>query len=65
MTSVQALLWDLALHIEEGEQSIVERELRELQQQLQEALANEAPQEEVERLMSESCRPRWKSSCNR
>ncbi|HLW26341.1 MAG TPA: DUF4175 family protein, partial [Kiloniellales bacterium] len=53
VTSVQALLWDLALHIEEGEQSIVERELRELQQQLQEALANEAPQEEVERLMSE------------
>src|SRR5690625_3297705 len=53
VAAVQALLWDLALHIEDGEQSIVERELRERQDHLQEALANEAPQEEIERRMSE------------
>lgn len=53
LPSVQSLLWDLALRIEEGEEAIVERQLRELQQQLQEALANNAPQEEIERLMNE------------
>lgn len=50
---VQALLWDLALRIEEGEVAIAERRLRELQQELQEALQEDAPQEEVERLMNE------------
>lgn len=53
ITEVQALLWDLALHIEEGDLAVAERQLRELQQQLQDALANDAPQEEIERLMGE------------
>ena len=47
------LLWELALRIEEGELSVAERELRRLQQELQEALANNAPDEEIERLMNE------------
>jgi uncharacterized protein (TIGR02302 family) len=51
--SVQMLLWELALRIEEGELSVAERELRRLQQELQEALANNAPDEEIERLMNE------------
>jgi len=50
---VQQLLWDTALHLEEGEVALAERSLRELQQRLQEALANDAPQEEIERLMDE------------
>lgn len=51
--SVQTLLWELALRIEEGELSVAERELRRLQQALQEALAEGAPDEEIERLMNE------------
>ncbi len=51
--SVQMLLWELALRIEEGELSVAERELRRLQQELQEALAEGAPDEEIERLMNE------------
>jgi uncharacterized protein (TIGR02302 family) len=51
--SVQTLLWDLALRIEEGELSIAERELRRLQRELQQALADGAPDEEIERLMDE------------
>jgi uncharacterized protein (TIGR02302 family) len=51
--SVQKLLWELALRIEEGELSVAERELRRLQQELQDALANNAPDEEIERLMNE------------
>jgi len=50
---VQTLLWDLALRIEDGDLSVSERRLRELQQELQEALAAEAPQEEIDRLMNE------------
>lgn len=53
VTQVQNLLWDLALRIEEGDLSIAERRLRELQQELQQALAADAPQEEIERLMNE------------
>ncbi|HLS69735.1 MAG TPA: TIGR02302 family protein [Kiloniellales bacterium] len=53
VAGVQSLLWDLALRIEDGERAVVERQLRELQQQLQEALASDAPQEEIERLMNE------------
>ena len=51
--SVQQILWDTALHIEDGELSVAERELREAQRRLMEALANDAPDEEIERLMSE------------
>ena len=51
--SVQALLWDTALRIEDGKLSLVERELRALQQRLQNALANQAPDAEIEKLIQE------------
>jgi len=51
--SVQSLLWELALRIEEGDLAVAERELRRLQQALQDALANGASDEEIERLMNE------------
>jgi uncharacterized protein (TIGR02302 family) len=51
--SVQSLLWELALRIEEGDLAVAERELRRLQQALQDALANNASDEEIERLMNE------------
>ncbi len=51
--SVQALLWDTALRIEDGRLSLAERELRALQQQLQDALANNANDAEIERLIQE------------
>jgi len=51
--NVQKLLWELALRIEEGDLAVAERELRRLQQALQDALANNAPDEEIERLMDE------------
>ncbi|MEX0809566.1 MAG: TIGR02302 family protein [Dongiaceae bacterium] len=50
---VVALLWDTALRVEEGEVALVEQRLRELQRELQEALANNAPEEEIQRLMDE------------
>jgi uncharacterized protein (TIGR02302 family) len=51
--SVQSLLWELALRIEEGDLAVAERELRRLQQALQDALANGASDQEIERLMNE------------
>ncbi|MGH6933652.1 MAG: TIGR02302 family protein [Dongiaceae bacterium] len=51
--SVVALLWELALRIEEGELAVAERELRQVQQALLDALANNASDEEIERLMNE------------
>ena len=53
LDSVRGLLWDTALGIEDGELSIAERELRRAQQNLMEALARNAPDEELERLMDE------------
>jgi uncharacterized protein (TIGR02302 family) len=53
IAEVQQLLWDTALRIEDGGMSLAEREMRRLQQQLQEALAKNAPDEEIERLMKE------------
>ena len=50
---VQQLLWDTALHIEEGELAIAERDLREIQKALMDALARGAEDEEIERLMNE------------
>ncbi len=47
------LLWDTALGIEEGEAALAERELRAAQKALQEALARDAPDEEIQRLMDE------------
>ena len=50
---VQELLWDAALRIEEGEMAIAERELRRAQEALMEALARDADDEEIERLIDE------------
>ena len=49
--SVQALLWDTALRIEDGEFSIAERDLREAQKRLMAALEKKAGSAELERLM--------------
>ncbi|HEX3883683.1 MAG TPA: TIGR02302 family protein [Stellaceae bacterium] len=51
--SVVELLWDTALHIEDGNMSLAERELRRLEQQLQDALARNAPDAEIDRLTRE------------
>jgi len=53
VAAIEQLLWDTALHIEDGHMSMAERELRRLQQALQEALAKGAPDPEIERLMQE------------
>ncbi len=53
IAAVEQLLWDTALHIEDGRMSMAERDLRRLQQQLQDALAKGAPEAEIEKLMSE------------
>lgn len=50
---VEQLLWDTALRIEDGRASLAENELRRLQRQLQDALAKNAPDQEVDRLMRE------------
>lgn len=53
IASVQSLLWDTALRIEDGRMSLVERELRDLQNQLQQALQRGAPQNEIDRLINQ------------
>jgi uncharacterized protein (TIGR02302 family) len=53
VATVVPLLWDTALRIEDGGLSLAENELRRLQQQLQDALAKGAPDEEIDRLMRE------------
>jgi len=50
---VQELLWDTALHIEEGEFAIAERDLREIQEALMRALESNASDEEIARLMEQ------------
>jgi uncharacterized protein (TIGR02302 family) len=50
---VRGLLWDTALGIEDGTLSIAERELRRAQQALMKALAENASDAELERLMDE------------
>ena len=51
--SVVDLLWELALMIEEGTLSVAERSLREIQDALQRALEEGAPDEELQALMDE------------
>jgi uncharacterized protein (TIGR02302 family) len=51
--AVVPLLWDTALRIEDGGMSLAENDLRKLQQELQNALANNAPDAEIDRLMRE------------
>jgi uncharacterized protein (TIGR02302 family) len=53
IAAVEELLWDTALRIEDGHMSMAERDLRRLQQELQDALAKGAPDAEIERLMDE------------
>ncbi|MFQ5958266.1 MAG: TIGR02302 family protein [Alphaproteobacteria bacterium] len=53
VSQVQDLLWDLALTIEDGPIALAERELREAQQALLDALSSDAPDEEIERLIDE------------
>lgn len=53
LAEVMALLWDTALHLEDGGLSLAERELRELQEALRDALEEGASDQELERLMAE------------
>lgn len=48
---VRDLLWDTALRLEDGNLSLVQARLRQAQQALMDALARDAPDEEIERLM--------------
>ena len=50
---IQQLMWDTALRIEEGDLAIAERDLREIQEKLMRALAENAPDEEIDRLLDE------------
>ena len=50
---IQQLLWDTALRVEDGELSLAQRDLRDIQRRLQEALARNAPDSEIEKLMAE------------
>jgi len=51
--SVQELLWDVALRIEDGQLSLAERELRQAQRALMDALSRDASDEEIDRLTQE------------
>ncbi len=51
--AVRDLLWDTALRLEDGGLSLAERELRAAQQELMEALAENAPQEEIDSLIEQ------------
>lgn len=52
MASVQQLLWDMALKVEEGDAPLAQEELRSVQQKLMDALARGAPEAEIEALMA-------------
>ncbi len=51
--SVQELLWDTALRIEDGKLSLAERDLRDAERRLMEALNKNAPDPEIEKLINE------------
>ncbi len=51
--SVVDLLWDVALHVEEGQLSVAERDLRALERALQEAIERGADDAELQALMDE------------
>jgi len=53
VAAVVPLLWDTALRIEDGRMSLAQNDLRRLQQELQDALARGASDEEIDRLMRE------------
>ncbi len=49
----QALMWDLALRAEDGDVSVAARDLRAIEEELRKALERNAPDAEIEKLMSE------------
>ncbi|WP_085903912.1 DUF4175 domain-containing protein [Kiloniella majae] len=49
----QNILWKTALHLEDGRISTAQRELRNIQQQLRDALSSNADQDEISRLMDQ------------
>ncbi len=51
--SVQQLLWDLALRLEDGHATLAQRDLRDVMQALQDAINRNAPDAEIERLTKE------------
>jgi hypothetical protein len=51
--SVQQLLWDLALRLEDGHATLAQRDLRDLMQALQDAINRNAPDAEIDRLTKE------------
>ncbi len=51
--AVQQLLWETALRIEDGRTTTSQRDLRQAMQALQDALAHNAPDQEIARLMQE------------
>ncbi len=53
IAAVQQLLWDTALRIEDGRSTTSQNDLRQAMQRLQDALARNAPDAEIDRLMSE------------
>lgn len=53
VAAIEKLLWDTALRVEDGNMSLAERDLRQVQQQLQDALAKGAPDAEIDRLMQQ------------
>ncbi len=53
LPSIQKLLWDTALRIDEGDQPEAQKALREAEQALQDALDRNAPDEEINRLMDQ------------
>jgi uncharacterized protein (TIGR02302 family) len=50
--SVYDLMWNLALHIEDGDLTLAENELRAAQKRLMDALAGGAPDEEIQQSMA-------------
>lgn len=50
---VEQLLWDTALRIEEGRNPADQQDLRDAMQRLQDALAHNAPNDEIQRLMKQ------------
>lgn len=53
IASVQKLLWDTALRIEDGDFAVAERELMDLQDKVMKAMREGADSEEVQRLMDQ------------
>ena len=53
IAAVQQLLWDTAVRIDDGRTSLVQRDLRDAMKALQDALARNAPDAEIQQLMQE------------